>query len=136
LPVVDDPAISNDEIILRRVPHPAETTRDVKAAIGLRPRSSAFDPNRDGTPMSVQRFAVLEELGQDPAAVMLKDFPSWGIVSFPAGLVREFGKGLAMDANPEDGPGHAVIENLTESERRRVAKACNWVVVPAGYTPA
>jgi hypothetical protein len=62
---------------------------------------------------------------------MLDKFPDWGIASFRAQLIRDFEKGIAPDANGEDGPAHAIIEDLTESERRKVAKACEWLVLPS-----
>jgi hypothetical protein len=133
LPFVDDPTISDAEILLRRIPHPAETTLDPKAPNGLRPRSSAFDPNRDGTPMSVQRLAILDERGLDPVSEVLGEFFGWGIVSFSAGSVRAFGKGVAPDANDVDGPAHAVVEDLTGGQKRQLAKLCQWVRVPDGY---
>jgi hypothetical protein len=132
LPVVDDPAISDDEILLRRIPYPEEITPDVKADLGFRPRSSAFDRNRDGSPMSVQRLLILQERGLDPATVMLAEFPTWGIVSFRARLIRQFGKGVAPDVTVEDGPAHAIIEELTSSQQRQIARTCEWLVVPRG----
>jgi hypothetical protein len=136
LPFVDDPTVLDTEVLLRRIPHPEETTADPKAAQGIRPRSSAFDPNRDKTPMSVLRLTILQQVGLDPGAVMLGDFPHWGIVSFNASLIRDFGKGLAPDVTDEDGPAHAIIEDLTGGQKSRLAKLCEWYVFPGTYVPA
>lgn len=85
--------------------------------------------------MSVQRLLILEQLGLNPIDVMLSDFPEWGIVSFTAELIRGFGKGVASDANDEDGQAHAIIEDLTGGQKRQVAKACDWLVLPAAFNP-
>jgi hypothetical protein len=85
--------------------------------------------------MSVLRLAVLQKMGLDPVVVVLHGFPEWGIASFSAQAIRAFGKGVAPDANEEDGPAHAVIEDLTDGQKRRLAKLCQWFVVPIGYTP-
>jgi len=135
LPFADDPTIANAEILLRRIPYPAEITLDPKAKLGIRPRSSAFDPNADGSPMSVQRLLILNQLRLQPIDVMLAQFPEWGIVSFTVELIRGFGKGVASDANDEDGQAHAIIEDLTSSQQRQIARACDWLVLPPGFNP-
>jgi len=85
--------------------------------------------------MSVQRLLILNGLGLNPIDVMLAEFPEWGIVSFTAELIRGFGKGVASDATDEDGPAHAIIEDLTNGQKRQIAKACDWLVLPAGFNP-
>ncbi len=37
---------------------------------------------------------------------------------------------VASDATDEDGPAHAVIEDLSTSEQRRLAKGCSWFAPP------
>lgn len=83
--------------------------------------------------MSVQRLAILNELGLDPVTEVLGEYFGWGIVSFSAGFIRSFGKGVAPDANEVDGPAHAIIEDMTGGQRRQLAKLCQWVRVPDGY---
>lgn len=69
--------------------------------------------------MSVQRLLILNQLGLNPIDVMLAEFPEWGVVSFTAELIRGFGKGVASDPNDEDDQAHAIIEDLTSSQKRR-----------------
>jgi hypothetical protein len=85
--------------------------------------------------MSMQRLVILQERGLDPVAVMLSEFPDWGIVSFRAGLIREFQKTIAADANDEDGSAHAIIQDLTGGEKKRLARACECFVTPAALLP-
>jgi hypothetical protein len=66
---------------------------------------------------------------------MLEEFPGWGIVAFRAVIIRGFGKGISPDANDDDGEAHAIIEDLTGGEGKRLAKACEWFVLPSGYQP-
>jgi hypothetical protein len=86
--------------------------------------------------MSVQRRSVLQRLGLDAAQVMLAETPEWGVVSFTAGLIRSFGKGVRPDATEEDGKGHAIVEDLTSSEKRRVARQARWVILPRSHAEA
>jgi hypothetical protein len=123
-----------DECLLRRIPHPAETTPDPKSETGLRPRSSAFDPNRDSTPMSVQRLRILQEKGLDPRELMLKEYPEWGIVCFKARQIREFGKGVRPDVTDEDGPAHAIIEDLTDGHKKQLARKAVWFIIPRAHS--
>jgi len=83
--------------------------------------------------MSVQRLSVLEKNGLDPKQVMLADFPEWGIVAFPAALIRGLGKGVRPDVTEGDGPAHAIVEDLTGAQKRRLAKEADWFVVPPTY---
>jgi hypothetical protein len=85
--------------------------------------------------MSVQRLLILEQNGVDPASFMLREFPQWGIVSFRTAVIRGFAKGVAPDITDEDGPAHAVIEDLGDGQKRRLAKLCEWYVFPGAYTP-
>ena len=85
--------------------------------------------------MSVQRLLILNQLRLQPIDVMLAQFPEWGIVSFTVELIRGFGKGVASDANDEDGQAHAIIEDLTSSQQRQIARACDWLVLPPGFNP-
>lgn len=86
--------------------------------------------------MSVQRLTILQQNGLEPATVILSEFPNWGIVSFNAGVIRSFGRGVASDVTDEDGPAHAIIEDLTGGQKSRLARLCEWYVFPGTYVPA
>lgn len=85
--------------------------------------------------MSVQRLTVLNAKGLDPQAVMLREYPEWGIVCSRAALIRQFGKGVQPAITEEDGPGHAVIEDLTGGQQKQLARQSVWLVVPPAHSP-
>jgi len=81
--------------------------------------------------MSVQRLSVLTELGLDPVEVMLEGFPrGWGLAALKVADVRAMGKGVMPDVTAEDGPAHAIVEDLTGGQRRKIAVASTWFVAP------
>jgi hypothetical protein len=83
--------------------------------------------------MSVQRLKILQQNGLDPRELMLENYLEWGIVCFKAGLIREFGKGVRPDITDEDGPAHAVIEDLTSGQKRQLARKVEWFIIPRGH---
>jgi len=66
--------------------------------------------------------------------LMLNDYPEWGVVCFKAELIRQFGKGVRPDVTKEDGPAHAVIEDLTGGQKRQLARQAVWFMLPPSHS--
>lgn len=138
--VMDDPQISDDELLYRRIPlKPDHCTFDPERGRWV-PQPAAFrrDP---GEGMSVHMDSVLNELSRQPHT--LYDPESYGAVRFPAGVVRSAGAGvLRTPATVEDEAdgdlreAHAEARPPTSARdrafwsqvRHRIIGACDWVV--------
>jgi hypothetical protein len=118
----DDLSIPGAAVLWRRVP-PHHFVPDAGGTI--RPSSAAFENDPDGDPMST----VLATPGRDPFPVLLGN-DSWALVAIPVTLVRELGWVLSRQPT-QDEPDHVVVfGNKTLGRRRRVARACTWVIAP------
>jgi hypothetical protein len=49
-------------------------------------------------------------------------------------LIRQFGKGVRPDITDEDGPAHAVIEDLTTAQKKQLARQAEWFVLPLSHS--
>ena len=87
----DDPSVSNDEILYRRV------RREQWHWAEGRPQSGAFDDSPDGSPMSVALHSLLLSAGLKPQD-LLAGHAEFGLVRFTAELAR--GLGLAVTTKP------------------------------------
>jgi hypothetical protein len=88
------------------------------------PSSAAFEDPPNGTWMSVFIASECRDYN-----LLLADYPDFGLVSLTARQVRECG--LEVVRKPMEGqpPGHSeVVGKKTDSIRKKLAKACRWVV--------
>lgn len=121
-PPVDDPSITDDQILWRRV-HPEQVVLD-RNLNQKRPTSQAFNNSSGTSGMSVD--IADETTVQDT----LKGYPDHLLVEFEAGLVRQLNQGVIRDPLP-DNPAHAEV---TGKKRKPVQRSlytnCRWVVDP------
>lgn len=118
MPRLDDPNISGEMILYRRIP----------------PWGGRVDWESDGHPPSSQNFRdadeemsvfIADEVTEGEA---LEGNEGFGLVSFKAGKVRElFGPAIIM-CRDEPPPGHVLIcGNITNGMARKLRNAAQWV---------
>jgi hypothetical protein len=119
----DDPTIPDEAELWRRIPawhfyYDPNLQR-------VRPASSAFDDDDDGSPMSVVLAA--ESAGPDS---VLAGHTGYALAAFTAELARQCNQGVVRDPLPEE-PAHALVfGRKTDSVKSRFAKRSTWVVPP------
>ena len=128
---VDDPAVSDDALLLRRVPS-GHFLYDHNLR-RFRAKSCAFEDHPNRSPMSVLLASVLEEAGR-PVEEALAGHEGFALAAIRAGLARQHGQGVARDPVPGE-PAHAVVfGKKTRSVSRALAKGARWIVPPPDYT--
>jgi len=125
LPFEDDPTITNDEQVLRRI-HP-DWWVEADTPEGWQLSSAAFNNDADGDPMSVHLSSTLAQLGRSQVSVVEK-YPGYGLVWFYAYVPRELGQLLARDPQPEDESHAVVVGKKSTSVRRGFRNAAQWLV--------
>lgn len=134
----DDASISDDEILLRRIP-PWQVYWD-KQLGRYRPSSQAFDDDDEGDPMSVYLTSVMEELGLSAERTLDDQAPGFGVAGILAGIVRDASQVVQRDAKPGlpihvCDPAHAVVAGAKGGKKRsKVGKKFHWVVPPPNAT--
>lgn len=135
---IDDPSITDDEVLLRRIP-PWQLYWD--AGLGAyRPSSQAFDDDGEGDPMSVYLTSVMDHLGFLPDRTLEDQEHGFGVAGILAGSVRDEAQVIQRD--PEPGlpahvcdPAHAVVAGAKNGKRRsRIKKRFYWVIPPPNLT--
>lgn len=91
----NDLTISNDEVLLRRLPHRRMMTFDEGLCV-MRASSGAFEPDDDG--LSVYRLNILQDNGL--SAEDVKRAPENGVVAISAQEVRRCGLSVVYDPWP------------------------------------
>lgn len=129
----NDPSISNEEDLLRRIP-PWHFFTDSNLGGLVRPSSAAFEDDDDGDPMSVYLSSVLVAEQREPNSV-LTGHQGFGLASITAGLARECNQTVHPDPLPDE-TSHAVVCGDKESGKkkavkRKFAQGAKWVVAPA-----
>jgi hypothetical protein len=142
MPYKDDPSISDNDALLRRVPiHPSQIVKDGNLG-RYRPSSAAFSDHPDGSPMSVTLQTELENLGVPARQALIGYETTHVLVSFQASVARQYGQGIAREpiiAGIQTDPifdavqtAHGVVfGKKTKSTQRALAKAAIWVVAPS-----
>jgi hypothetical protein len=122
--------IPNDAKIWRRVP-PRHFYKDEKRGGLIRPATSAFEDDPDGSPMS----AAQESLCGSPDPVM-RGHEGYGLVEFTAGYLRTLGLEVVPDPTDAE-PWHVLIAgNKTNGVRKKLARNSKWIVPPPQQPPA
>lgn len=122
MPFVNDPTITNDERLLRRIPH-WQWVED--GAGGLRPSSAAFSDEN----LSVDLASVLQASGQTPATT-LSGHQGFALASVTAQVAREQGQAVCRDPLANN-PAHAIVAGKkTTAVKRHLARHSEWVVPP------
>ncbi|MGW7203908.1 hypothetical protein [Streptomyces sp. NPDC054837] len=109
----DDPAISDDEILYRRVPNvPGFLAPDLISGV-RKPTRTAFQFDPDG--MSVYRKVLLDEENLGPESVTKK--PGQMVFAFIAAVPRRCGVGVVHD--PVDDPPAGFAHSSIRGEKPR-----------------
>lgn len=127
----DDPSITDDDRLLRRVPiQPAQIIWDDNLK-QQRPSSAAFKDHPDGSPMSIALQLVLDKLDLPIQSVLSGYETTHALVMFTAGVARKNGQWVAPEPLPPSDPAHGVVFGpKTPKVRKALAKAAVWVVPP------
>jgi hypothetical protein len=126
-PVTDDPTISDDARLWRRIPRWHFVFDENLRR--WRPSSAAFADSDEGGSMSVGLAGLVSEAGREAASV-LSGLEGYGLAEITAGLVRRCGQSVVRDPLPEE-PAHAlVVGNKTRAVQRKLAREAIWVVPP------
>jgi len=122
----DDPTISNEAELLRRIPRWHIVSDDNTNE--RRPSSAAFDNDKDG-PMSVTLADELKRGGRSLESA-LAGHTGFALASITAGLVRECQQGIVRDPTPDE-PAHALVfGKKTGSVRKKLSRSARWVIPP------
>lgn len=121
--VADDPAILDDELLLRRLRPdwivPGERGR-------MRIASAAFKHEE----LSVLFRSLLRQQRRSDGDV-LRNYPDDSLCSFTAGLARSLGQRVVYDTEPPNDPAHGlVIGKKRQSVANRLAREASWVIPP------
>ena len=121
--VTDDPAIADDEILLRRLQPdwivPGDSGR-------MRIASAAFKHEE----LSILFRSLLSQQRRSDSDA-LRDHPDNSLCSFTAGLARDLGQGVVYDTQPPHDPAHGlVIGKKRKSVANRLAREASWVIPP------
>ncbi len=116
----DDPGISDDDELLRRVP--AYHWIDCPGQ-RCRPSSLTFEDDPDGSlSVDIARLTTL--------AAVLSGHAGYALIGFTARVARENGLIVVADPLPLNGAHAIVVGNKTGSRRRALARLSVWVVAP------
>src|SRR5262245_61561436 len=101
-PYVDDPTISDDDLVLRRIPK-TQRVDDPKTPTGSRPTTGAFDDSVDGSPLSMS----LASECVNPRA-LIEGMADAGVVAVSVRQLRALGQGVVRDPTEAD-PAHVLV---------------------------
>src|SRR5438132_1666293 len=117
MPFVDDPTISDDEQLLRRI-RPDWFVPDYNLN-RWRPSSAAFQNSPDKSPMSVHLTSVLNANNLSLDSVLL-GHEGYGLARFQAQVARNLNQLIVRDPLPNDSAHALVTGEKTESRRRKL----------------
>ena len=128
---VDDPNISDESHLWRRIPPNPPFLVDDKNQNRKRISSAAFEDHPNGTPMSVAIAQIAEEHGREPKDI-LKDHDGYGLAGLVVQDVRENNLGVCKKPLPDQPEHGEVFGPKPKSVRRNLALAAFWVIKPVG----
>jgi hypothetical protein len=124
VPFVNDPTITDDDQLLRRVPE-CQWVED--GAGGWRPSSAAFNDIE----LSVDIASTLHALNE-PITAPLRGHDGYALVAISAGLARQHDQAVCRDPLHTN-PAHGIVYGKkTNGTRKQLAKNSAWVVPPPG----
>lgn len=129
----DDPAISDDDGLVRFVP-PWHVIKDDNLG-RLRPTSAAFDMSPEDGCMSVDLEKLLLQASLEPCHGLASRPAGFGAVRLLAGVVRSVQLATFQDPVPEN-PYHGQIANLVmpgriaRGKKRTLCKSSEWLAIP------
>ena len=123
----DDPTVSDDDALLRRVPpHMISRARNQDC---VEVSSAAFTNPSDGSGMSVTIRSALIAAGGRMEDV-LAGYKGFGLVSLPVGSAREQNQ-IVIRKPLSDNPAHGeVIGRKTRGVTRALKQSAIWIVKP------
>jgi len=113
--------VTPETVLWRRIP-PWHFPREGETL----PNSSAFDDDEDGS-MSV----VIAVPGRSPLDI-LEGHDGFGLVRLLVSDLEDADQRLVPDPLPEEEDHALVVGEKTKPRRRRMKKACIWIVDPSG----
>lgn len=121
----DDQSVPGDTELWRRIPNwPNRVVYDENLG-RVRPSSANFDDHPNGTPMSV---AIAD--GIVTHQEVLRDHPSFYLVGFTVGQIRDVGLGI-LRRPLVDQPWHGeVTGRKSASVKSRLARQSFWIIAP------
>jgi hypothetical protein len=119
----DDPTIAGVTLLYRRVP-PQWVVPD-RSRNCTRLASAAFQ----GDEMSVDVGDTLEAIGETPESVV-RDYPGFYLVAFPARVARDAEQAVCRDALPDDEAHGLVVGKKTGARQKQIGRGSQWVVPP------
>lgn len=106
-----------------------------------RPQSDAFVPASGDSKMSADAEWIVLDKGHD-TSVCISDYPGFGLVALPIGLILELGLEYEVDGTPD--PWHTGVwlsdddgqikSDFPKSTKRRLAREAEWVIRPTDPT--
>ena len=118
----DDPTITGDLVLLRRIPHKADRVQWDDITQEPTPASQNFKDRDD----ELSAYIATETT----AEVVLAGHADFGLVQFTAGKVREvLGPGIIICRDTSDpSPGHVIIcGHITNGMAKRFRAIVSWV---------
>ena len=123
----DDPAVSDDDALLRRVPPQMISGTGSQDCVEV--SSAAFTNPSDGSGMSVTIRSALIAAGGRVEDV-LAGYKGFGLVSLPVASAREQNQ-IVIRKPLSDNPAHGeVIGRKTRGVRRALKQSAIWIVKP------
>lgn len=127
----DDETISNDCLLLRRIPS--------KPNLNIvwdgnkqcyRPSSASFENHPNGSPMSIVLSDALDESNRPYESVLQGHDSGFSLAAISAGLARQCSQLVTRDPLPEE-PAHGlVVGEKPKSVCRKLAKNAQWIIEP------
>jgi hypothetical protein len=120
VPPVDDPAIENEDRLLRRI-HPNHIVPDDIG--GYRVSRAAFGDSQ----LSIDIHSILLAAGLNENECV-RAYDGYGLVSITAGLARQQQQLVYKDPTPQN-PAHGIVEGKkTGVVKKAFVGQCQWVI--------
>ena len=124
----DDPTVSDDDALLRRVPPQMILANSSQQDIEV--SSAAFSNPSDGSGMSVIIRSELIAVGGRMEDV-LTGYEGFGLVSLSAASVREQNQIVVRKPLPDNPANGEVIGEKTRGVRRAMKRSAIWLIKPS-----
>lgn len=119
----DDPSLSGDVRLWRRIPPDADRVKLDQITQQPRPSSMNFRDKNHELSVYVASETTIDEI--------LAGHQGFGIVELTAAEVRAHVPAVILCRDPDPHPAHALVcAKLTRSQSERLARVCRWVVTP------